>query len=224
MKQQLKRYSKNLLNHTRYAKIFRKYHTYTMIPKDTYMDNLNLIEQYKNIPGCVVECGVWRGGMSAGIADVLGANRSYYLFDSFEGLPEAKPIDGESAIAWQKNIHSPDYFENCKAEMSWAEEALQLSAAKNYFLMKGWFNETLPTFNVKEEIAILRLDGDWYESTMDCLVNLFPKVASGGLIVLDDYYLWDGCTKAVHDYLSKNSIPARIKQFNNGNIHYLIKP
>lgn len=218
--------SHNILNsfkRFKYSSIFSKYQPFTMVPKETYLQNLNLISQFKNVKGAVVECGVWRGGMSAGIADLLGVSRTYYLFDSFEGLPEAKAIDGESAIAWQKDIHSENYFENCKAEKAWAEKAMGLSKAKDYSLIQGWFEKSLPEFNCKEGIAVLRLDGDWYESTMDCLVNLYPQVVAGGLIILDDYYLWDGCSRAVHDYLSKNSIPSRIKQFNNSHLHYIVK-
>lgn len=196
-----------------------------MIPEKEFIQNLELTTQFKKVQGIVVECGVWRGGMSAAIADVLGSERSYYLFDSFAGLPPAKSIDGEGAIAWQNNKSSETYYDNCSAEMKWAQEAMSLSAGKNTcIIIKGWFNETLSKFDPNEKIAVLRLDGDWYDSTMECLNSLYPKVNSGGLIIIDDYYLWDGCAKAVHDYLSKNEIPARIKQFNNGNIHYIVKP
>src|SRR5258708_35528739 len=65
----------------------RKYRRHTMIPPLVYMGNLALAQRFKHIKGCVVECGVWRGGMSAGLAEVLGPERHYYLFDSFRGLP-----------------------------------------------------------------------------------------------------------------------------------------
>jgi len=151
------------------------------------------------------------------------SSREYYLFDSFEGLPDAKEIDGRSAIEWQQNKEDSRYFDNCKAEMTYAETALKKANCTNYKLMKGWFSETLPSFNPGKPIAILRLDGDWYESTMECLVALYPKVQEGGLILIDDYYVWDGCAKAVHDYLSRNSIPARIFQSKEG-VCYIVKP
>ena len=99
---------------------------------------------------------------------------------------------------------------------------MKISGVQNYEIIKGWFSETLPKFHINEEIAILRLDADWYESTMQCLKFLYPKVAKGGLIILDDYYTWDGCSRAVHDYLSAYSLANRIYQLEDGNC-YIIK-
>jgi len=194
---------------------FDKYKSYTMIPRKTFIANLRLVSLVKNVEGIVVECGVWRGGMIAGIAEILGQEREYYLFDSFEGLPDAKDIDGQAAKDWQMDTSGSFYFNNCKAEMSFAEKAMQIGKVKHYHLIKGWFSDTLPLFSHKKPIALLRLDGDWYESTMDCLINLFPKVAKNGLIIIDDYYMWDGCARAVHDYIAENKLPYRIRSFNS---------
>src|SRR5690606_10553053 len=144
-----------------------------------------------------VECGVWRGGMSAALASILGPERTYHLFDSFEGLPAPKELDGEKAKSWSEGKESDSFYDNCRAEMDTAAEAMRLAGAPNVHLVKGWFDQTLPNFQPKEPIAILRLDGDWYESTMCCLTNLFDKVAPGGVIMIDDYYVWEGCTRAV---------------------------
>ncbi|MEO8414423.1 MAG: TylF/MycF/NovP-related O-methyltransferase [Ginsengibacter sp.] len=76
--------------------------------------------------------------------------------------------------------------------------------------------------NFNSKIAVLRLDGDWYESTMSCLKFLFPKVVPGGMIIIDDCHIWEGCTKAVHDYLSNFERPERICQFENKTA-YIIK-
>jgi O-methyltransferase len=192
-----------------------------MIAKPLFIDNLILCDTFKSIEGDFVECGVWRGGMSGASAEVLGKNRAYYLFDSFEGLPAVKEIDGVAAKKWQNDKSSTYYYDNCTAEMSYAETAMKKSDVI-YQLIKGWFNDTLPLFTLTNKIAILRLDGDWYDSTMDCLVNLYPLVAENGLIIIDDYYAWDGCTRAVHDYLSKNDLPVRIHQTKNG-VCYIIK-
>jgi len=197
----------------RLGQIQKKFCGFTMIPRDNFISNLMLARQVSGIPGCVIECGVWRGGMSAGIASVLGGERKYFLFDSFEGLPEAKKIDGEAALAWQNNKQGSYYYDNCTAEPDFAQRAMTLSGAKSFFLMKGWFNETLPKFAPPEPIALLRLDGDWYDSTMICLESLFQHVAPGGLIIIDDYYTWDGCSRAVHDYFSRHSVAERIQSF-----------
>ena len=145
----------------------------------------------------------------------MGNERNYYLFDSFEGLPDAKDIDGEGALKWQADKTSIGYFDNCRAEIDWAEKAMNLAHAKNTRFIKGWFNETLPSTIISEPIALLRLDADWYESTMDCLDNLFDKVATNGFIIIDDYHTWDGCSKAVHDFLSKNKKSEGISQYKN---------
>jgi O-methyltransferase len=193
-----------------------------MVPESAFFDNLNLVQKFSEISGCVVECGVWRGGMIAAIAERMGNERTYYLFDSFEGLPDAKEIDGKKALLRQKNITSPSYFDNCSAEMSFAEEAMKLSKVRTYHIHKGWFKNTLPSFKPDQPIAILRLDGDWYEPTIECLENLYPYVAIGGGIIIDDYYTWDGCAKAVHDFLSKHKLADRVHVSRRG-VCYLVK-
>ncbi len=204
------------------ARLFEKYRTLTMVPKSVFSDNLRLCRQYAGICGSVVECGVWRGGMVAAMAEVLGPARHYYLFDSFEGLPAAKPIDGESALAWQANKTGPLYYDNCRAEVSFAEEAMRHSGARSYTTLKGWFQDTLRDFRPREPIAILRLDGDWYDSTMECLTYLYPLVKNKGLIIVDDYYTWDGCARAVHDFLSRAAVKDRIHQTTN-RVAYIAK-
>ena len=209
------------ISYLKNKEIFEKYKDYTMIPNIFYIDNLELSSLVKNIEGDVVECGVWRGGMVAGIAEILGKERTYRLFDSFEGLPEAKEIDGKSAVNWQKNKEGRFYYDNCAAEEKYAREAMNLSGASKIEIVKGWFNETVFKNSV-QKIALLRLDGDWYESTMTCLEAFYPKIVTNGVIIIDDYYQWDGCSRAVHDYLSKNGITDRIYQSKQG-VAYIIK-
>jgi hypothetical protein len=197
----------------RFKQIQTRFSGLTMISPEDFVRNLMLAERVSKIPGCVIECGVWRGGMSAGLAMVLGSKRKYFLFDSFEGLPEASKIDGQSAIEWQNNKQGSMYFDNCKAEPDYARQAMTIAGAQSFSLVKGWFNETLPKFMPPEPIALLRLDGDWYDSTMVCLESLFQYVTPGGLILVDDYYTWDGCSRAIHDYLSRHSSTERIQSF-----------
>jgi O-methyltransferase len=185
-----------------------------MVSQSEFLVNLRLAESVKQTPGCVVECGVWRGGMSAGIGTVLGPDRTYLLFDSFQGLPQAQQIDGERAIEWQRNTNSPIYYDNCSASPEFAHRAMALAGVKSYRLIEGWFNETLPSFRLPEKIALLRLDADWYESTMICLETFFDHVVSGGLIILDDYYAWDGCSRALHDFLSRRSALEKVRSLD----------
>lgn len=174
------------------------------------MANLAIAERVRDVPGCVVECGVWRGGMIAGLADVLGPDRTYFLFDSFEGLPPARAIDGPAALAWQANTEGPWYFDNCRAEAAVAEQAMRRSAAKEFHLVKGWFDQTVPAFEPPAPIALLRLDADWYDSMIICLRSLHRFLAEQGVILIDDYHVWDGCTRAVHQFLAECERPYRV--------------
>jgi O-methyltransferase len=217
--------SSNVAIIDKFELIYKKYSDYTMISKNIYIDNLKLIEvhfKFFNLNQSIIECGVWRGGMIAGIADILGPEYCYHIFDSFEGLPDAKEIDGESAIKWQLDKESINYHNNCSAEQELVESVIKMSLAKKYYFYKGWFETTLPlNKNNIGQISLLRLDGDWYESTMTCLENLYPLIQYNGIIIVDDYFDWDGCCKAIHDYLSKIKSKSRIR--TNGNLMYIIK-
>ena len=191
----------------RYLLLYNRYKAYTMLHRENFANNLALCDCFRHIPGAVVECGTWKGGMSAGMATSLGPDRHYYLYDSYEGLPPATAHDtdhyGQSGIEWQqrqlaKQGTAPD--SNNRAAIEDARAAMKLSGAPHVTITKGWFADTLPTYT-GGPIAILRCDGDWYESTRDTLVALYPHVVSGGVIILDDYHYWDGCAKAVHEFL-----------------------
>lgn len=206
-----------------YARLHKRFARYTMVKQPAFRHNLELARSFRHVPGIIVECGVWQGGMSAALATVLGPDRTYYLFDSFEGLPAPKELDGAEAKAWSEGNNAMPYYNNCRAEEQTAAEAMRLAGVQNPNLVKGWFDQTLPHFHPKEPIAILRLDGDWYDSTMCCLTHLYDKVASGGVIIIDDYYVWEGCTRAVHDFMSQRKLKEPIRQFDNV-LAYIVKP
>jgi O-methyltransferase len=213
---------RNRIERARFKSIYREFKSYTMIPPQIYCDNLQLAKRVKELRGCIVECGVWRGGMIAGLCRVLGADRRYYLLDSFKGLPPAQPIDGPAAISYQQNTTASYYYDNCTAPPEFATRAMQLAGAEKFELKPGFFDKSLPQFKLQEPIALLRLDADWYESTRLCLDYLFDRVATNGLIVIDDYYAWDGCSRALHDFLSQRKATERIRTFN-GSLCYLVK-
>jgi hypothetical protein len=95
---------------------------------------------------------------------------------------------------------------------------MSLSSARGYELDQGWFSDTLPSFVPREPIAVFRLDGDWHGSTMTCLVHLYDHVVEGGLII------FDGCSRAVHDFLAERKVPAKIQGDRDYALAYLIKP
>lgn len=204
-------------------KIYRRYSAYTMIAPATYVCNLALVKGFRHIPGAVVECGVWKGGMSAGMVEVAGKARPYYLFDSFEGCPVAREIDGPKARSWQADKDSPAYYNNSSADVGFSQEIMQKAGATKVTITKGWFEQTLPDFRAEGGIAILRLDGDWYDSTMTCLNHLFPQVNRGGVVIIDDYYAFEGCARAVHDYLSQHKLGCRISQLDNDVCYIVVR-
>lgn len=169
-----------------------------------------------NIPGDFVECGVWRGGSSMVIAMALihfnATNRNIYLFDTFEGMtdPTDKDIDKYGATA-QKQFHllkkkGVDCGKWCYASLDDVRKNMEGTGypADNIRYVKGRVEETLPAFIPAGDISLLRLDTDWYESTKHELINLYPKLVVGGVLIIDDYGYWLGAKLAVDEYFSAN--------------------
>lgn len=152
------------------------------------------------IPGDLIETGVWRGGATILMRSILKVygdkKRKVWVADSFEGLP---PPNSEKYPA-DKNLDLNKY-----KELAVSLDQVKSNFAKYGLLdnqvvfLKGLFSETLPTAPIKS-ISVLRLDGDLYESTMDALVNLYPKLSIGGYVIIDDYGVISACAKAVEDY------------------------
>jgi len=213
----------------RLARLWRRNRGATLINRRRYIGNLHLVASALEDPaldgGAVVECGTWKGGMACGLLAVAPGARDFHFFDSFEGLPPAEPIDGQRALDWQADTEAPDYYDNNRADRG-AFEARVTAAARpeqRIHVHQGWFSETLSKAPADLEIAVLRLDGDWYRSTLDCLEQLFDKVMPGGLVIIDDYLDWDGCTRAVHDFLSARQAPEAIRQSRFGGVFHIVK-
>ena len=162
----------------------------------------------QGIPGDLIETGVWRGGATILMRAILRAygiqDRTVWVADSFEGLPppnpEKYPYDtGDVHHLYKELVVS---LEQVQANF----ECYDLLDEQVRFL-KGWFSQTLPSAPI-EKLAVIRLDGDMYESTMDGLVNLYPKLSPGGYIIIDDYQniYTPGCRRAVDDYRRKYGI------------------
>jgi hypothetical protein len=161
------------------------------------------------IPGDFIETGVWRGGAAIfmrAILKVYGDTRRVWLADSFQGLPkpdeEKYPLDKGSSF-WRYNDRLAVSLDQVKRNF----ERYGLLDDAVCFL-PGWFRDTLPTAPI-DQLALLRLDGDMYESTMDGLVNLYHKVSPGGFVIVDDYSILE-CQKAVTDFRSARGIADQI--------------
>jgi hypothetical protein len=195
--------------------IYQRYKDYTLVDEVNYIANLQLCQDKAPAEGCIVECGVWKGGMLAGMAEVL-PDRKIYGYDSFEGLREPQEVDGPAAADWWRM----NPVQNCAVTQ---EEAAQVLGRSKFsgLLIKGWFEETLFDHRPNQPIAVLRLDADWYTPTLISF-TLYDLVTKGGLIIIDDYYVWDGCARAVHDFLSGKALNTTIQQFNN-KVCYMVK-
>ncbi len=177
-----------------------------------------------NVAGDYVECGVWKGGCSALFAYKAcekEKNRITYLFDSFEGLPEPTIEDGQGAHIFADGKCTGDL--NSISKNVGTQDDVQKLFAKlnltNYKINKGWFQDTLPeNKNTINSIAILRLDGDWYESTKVCLEHLYDKVSVGGYILIDDYNFWPGCKKAVDEFFQTRGFTPNITKIDSSGI------
>jgi O-methyltransferase len=165
------------------------------------------------VPGDLIEAGCWRGGaviMMAGILKAYGVtNRTIWAADSFEGLP--KP-DAERFPADRADInYTADELKVPVEEVRANLARYGLKNEKVEFL-EGWFRETLPTVHDRRW-ALVRLDGDLYESTMDGLVNLYPQLSPGGFLIVDDYG-WENCRQAVEDYRAEHGISEPIERID----------
>lgn len=158
------------------------------------------------VPGDLMETGVWRGGAAIYMRAVLAAHqvtdRVVWLADSFQGLP--KP--------------DPQRFPADEGDLHYTQDALAVSLAevrenfRRYRLLDdqvrflpGWFEETLPGAPV-DRLAVLRLDGDMYASTIVALTSLYDKVSAGGFVIIDDYWAIEACARAVEDFRAARGI------------------
>jgi len=167
-----------------------------------------------DIKGTFVECGVWRGGSSMVIAKMLSNrnvnDRKIYLYDTFEGMSEPTHNDidlrGASASTLLKeNENNKTDSVWCLADLSDVQHNLRLTnfPEENLVYVKGKVEDTIPETMPEDNIALLRLDTDWYDSTKHELMFLYPKLALNGVLIIDDYGHWEGCRKAVDEYLTE---------------------
>lgn len=216
-----------LAGYPTYHRLWRKYAARTMISRKAFIGNLFLADYHRRRSGLdhgsFVECGTWRGGMAFALVELCGGIAECHFFDSYEGLPPAGPLDGDKALGEQ--AAGQLWHDNNTAALEDFLGGLDplRRAGRRLEAHKGWFTDTLPGFAPERPIALLRLDGDWYDSTLCILDNLFDRVMPGGLILIDDYYDWDGCSRAVHDFLSARKATERIRQSRYGGVAYMLK-
>jgi O-methyltransferase len=173
------------------------------------------------VPGALVECGVWRGGsMKAAALTLLAAGdreRELYLLDTFAGLPPPGDRDGGSALAYfQDATRKGDVVACCNCSLEQVRQTMYETGyppARIHFV-PGRVEDTLPAA-APAEIALLRLDTDWYESTRCELEHLFPRLSRGGVLILDDYGHWEGARRAVDEYFAKHEFPLLLNRIDD---------
>jgi hypothetical protein len=221
---------------------------YTMVP---YVNLVTLFELVKycednHIEGDYVECGVWKGGCVglmalANLQYGHSAERNLHLFDAFDDICEPDPaVDGPKAV---EDIY---YYTKQKRPLTGKlqpvkgfydalgghgtvegnrhllEEVIGYPAEKTHFHV-GWFQDTLPKAKEQiQKIALLRLDGDWYESTKICIQSLYDKVVPGGVIIVDDYGTYEGCKKAITEFINEKNLRVFLS-YSNTDCRYWIK-
>jgi O-methyltransferase len=161
------------------------------------------------IPGVIAECGVWKGGsmMAAALTliDEGDTDRELYLLDTFEGMSDPTELD-KSSDGISAEVQLAAYPKGdglwCYSSLDEVKANLSLTEypAERLHYIKGKIEDTIPENN-PPQIAILRLDTDWYESTRHELEHLFPLLVPGGFLIIDDYGHWEGARKAVDEFL-----------------------
>ena len=185
---------------------------HTMVSRER-LDNVQFcLEQVlaDGVPGDFIETGVWRGGVCIFARSVFKAHgvqdRTVWVADSFEGVPtttaESHRMDRELALHTKNDV------------LAVSEEIVRENFSRYGLLdeqvafLNGWFADTLPRAPIGK-LAVIRLDGDLYSSTMDALDHLYPKLSPGGYVIVDDYGI-PGCAAAVHEYRERHGIEDEI--------------
>jgi O-methyltransferase len=165
------------------------------------------------VPGDLIETGAWRGGSTIYMRAILKAHgdtdRTVWVADSFQGLPE---YDGRYEADAGDQHHTRDELAISVESVEENFRRYDLLDDQVKFLV-GWFSDTLPTAPI-ERLAVLRLDGDMYSSTMDALDALYDKVSPGGYVIVDDYGAVPACAQAIHDFRDARGITDPIEEID----------
>ena len=197
------------LSRTEFARLYRSVRPYSMAGNARLRGLHRAVRHVvsSGIPGDIVECGTARGGSAALMGLTLKglrARRPLWVFDSFEGLPTPSERDPDLAIAVR-------YIGSCVGALKEVRELFdKLDILADAHFVKGLFQVTVPRSEIGA-IAVLHLDGDWYESVRVCLDHLYDRVSSGGVIQIDDYGHWEGARAAVDDFIRERALHTHLR-------------
>ena len=208
-----------------HREILERVSPFTMVGAESTLSTISAVEYVvrHSIPGAIVECGVWRGGqmMAAALTLLrLGEQRELVLFDTFSGMTE--PGTADLDLHGGKAVSVFEEYSKRQVGQRWCEagiEEVRRNMASTGYPMEfcrmsqGAVEATIPA-EAPQNIAYLRLDTDWYESTMHEFEHLYPRVSTRGVVVVDDYGHWQGARKATDEYLLANGIPALLHRID----------
>lgn len=167
------------------------------------------------VPGDLIETGVWRGGVTIFMRAILAAygveDRTVWVADSFRGLPPPDPSRYPADSGDRHHEVTALSIPCDEVRENFSKYGLLDSRVR---FLEGWFRDTLPAAPISR-LALMRLDGDMYESTMDALVNLYPKLSPGGYVIVDDFNAVEACRRAVGDYRSAHNITEPIRAIDD---------
>ena len=196
--------------------LYQAVRPYTMTSRERVFALRQSVEYVidRGIPGDIVECGVWKGGSMMAVARTLlgrKARRRLHLFDTFDGMSEPTTADRSF-----RGDLAADLLQQADRTSSpiWAYGALDEVKAnlrstgydeRDLVFVQGKVEDTIPA-QAPAQIALLRLDTDWYESTHHELVHLYPRLSVGGVLIIDDYGHWEGARQAVDRYVEEHGL------------------
>jgi O-methyltransferase len=198
---------------------------FSMISKERLVNLYTQCEKFKDTQYSFVECGVAKGGALA-LMKFVANNNKVIGFDSFEGMP---PITEKDISDYNKSCIFTG-FGKVGDNLSGGIDSVYNSfdvlniSMDNVVLVKGYFEKTVgKNKKICDKIAVLRLDGDWYESTKVCLDQLYEQVVEGGCIIIDDYGHWNGCKLATDEFREKHNINSPLIHTDYTEVYWIKK-
>ena len=201
----------------RVVRIIERVRAFTMTSPERLHSLIRAVEYVvrNDIPGDVVECGVWKGGSMMAVASTLlelgTVDRALYLFDTFEGMTSPEELDRTF-----RGDRASDLMATADREQSWIWAVSALDEVKaamdkvgydrdKVVYVQGDVADTLPR-SAPPTISLLRLDTDWYKSTWHELEHLYPRLSVGGVLIIDDYGHWEGARRAVDEFIEAKGL------------------
>ena len=208
--------------------VYSKVKPYTMTSAERIFGLIEAIKYLSRnkIEGDIVECGVWKGGSMLATAITLVNEkddaRNLFMYDTYEGM--SAPTDNDKTFFGEpasKMLKAADPQKNpdsiwCYSSLEEVRGNMKLSGYKETLIhyVKGKVEDTIPK-TLPGNIALLRLDTDWYESTKHELMHLFPLLVKGGVLIIDDYGFWKGARKAVDEYITENNVKILLNRMDD---------